>query len=276
MPIGRPVSRSNSRRIAKRARWSSALPWLKLRRNTSTPARNSSRTMCAAELAGPRVATILALRVLRKFMLWGPLDEYRAKIIDVGEGRPGNDRTPQSREQSMRVIVGKNLPGAKTSAKGARQQVWRHVAAGNFLLTVDAVRVARQRMDARMTAERYGERQQIFDIAPASSAAAHGHSRLAPRKQDTRGRYRLVVFGDLHGNRSQDFAHVARLAFDGVAQDICREPRAARDCGSGFQRHLRRRDDAHCRARQPRVTGLDRFTASAFQHLPGGRRQLDT
>jgi hypothetical protein len=65
MPIGRPVSVSSVRMISTRARWSAALPWLKLRRKTSTPARNSRRTASGSELAGPSVATILALRVRR-------------------------------------------------------------------------------------------------------------------------------------------------------------------------------------------------------------------
>mmetsp|Transcript_21396 Transcript_21396/g.82962 ORF Transcript_21396/g.82962 Transcript_21396/m.82962 type:complete len:253 (-) Transcript_21396:321-1079(-) len=62
MPIGRPTSRSSSRRIAKRSRCAAASPWLKFRRKTSTPAANSRWIVSLSELAGPRVATILALR----------------------------------------------------------------------------------------------------------------------------------------------------------------------------------------------------------------------
>ena len=43
-------------------RWSSWVPWLKFSRNTSAPARNSARIRSGDELAGPRVATILAWR----------------------------------------------------------------------------------------------------------------------------------------------------------------------------------------------------------------------
>ena len=58
----RPVSLSTRRIAANRARWSSCVPWLKLRRKTSTPASNRARIRASLELAGPRVATILALR----------------------------------------------------------------------------------------------------------------------------------------------------------------------------------------------------------------------
>jgi len=38
------------------------VPWLKLRRKTSTPLRDSSSTMAGARLAGPRVATMRVRR----------------------------------------------------------------------------------------------------------------------------------------------------------------------------------------------------------------------
>ena len=60
MAIGRPVSRSSARMAAWTRRWSSCVPWLKFSRNTSAPARNSSRSRSGVELAGPMVATILA------------------------------------------------------------------------------------------------------------------------------------------------------------------------------------------------------------------------
>ena len=37
-------------------------PWLKFKRNTSAPTSNRLRTISRLELAGPRVAMILALR----------------------------------------------------------------------------------------------------------------------------------------------------------------------------------------------------------------------
>ena len=60
--MGRPASRSMARIVSWRCLWSSCVPWLKFSRNTSAPASNRLRMISGLELAGPRVATILALR----------------------------------------------------------------------------------------------------------------------------------------------------------------------------------------------------------------------
>ena len=64
-PIGWSSSRSRLRITSRRARWSSCVPWLKFRRNTSAPASTRARMVLASEEEGPRVATILALRIRR-------------------------------------------------------------------------------------------------------------------------------------------------------------------------------------------------------------------
>ena len=61
-PIGRPAFSSTARIACIRLRWSAGVPWLKLRRNTSTPAWKRALIAAGVELAGPSVATILALR----------------------------------------------------------------------------------------------------------------------------------------------------------------------------------------------------------------------
>src|SRR5262245_53369948 len=64
-PIGRPAFASTARIACIRSLWSACVPWLKLRRNTSTPRWNSSRIISGVELAGPSVATIFAFRSRR-------------------------------------------------------------------------------------------------------------------------------------------------------------------------------------------------------------------
>src|ERR1700741_683688 len=51
---------------AARLRWSSALPWEKLRRTTSTPARTMRSSTAGSLDAGPRVATIFVLRNMKE------------------------------------------------------------------------------------------------------------------------------------------------------------------------------------------------------------------
>jgi hypothetical protein len=75
MPIGRPTFSSSARMEAWTLAWSSWVPWLKLSRNVSTPARKSASSISGDPLAGPTVATILARRVRRivQSAAWPPL-----------------------------------------------------------------------------------------------------------------------------------------------------------------------------------------------------------
>src|SRR5258706_1796995 len=66
-PIGRPNSASILRIVCSRCAWSDCVPWLKLRRKTSTPHSNKARIAASSDVAGPRVATMRARRSL--FML---------------------------------------------------------------------------------------------------------------------------------------------------------------------------------------------------------------
>ena len=96
--------------VSRRARCSSCLPWLKLRRKTSTPAWNSASIISGVELAGPRVATILALRWRLMVSFCVGYDEYRAKIVDIGERRAGDHEIAQRVERATGVVVGKHAP----------------------------------------------------------------------------------------------------------------------------------------------------------------------
>src|SRR6516162_1013923 len=109
MPIGRPVAFSTRRIASNRARWSSCVPWLKLSRNTSTPALNSSRILSGAELEGPNVATILALRRRRISMFLPKLilrkNQDSSEVVDVGQGWTSHDQIVESGKKSITVIV---------------------------------------------------------------------------------------------------------------------------------------------------------------------------
>ena len=71
-----------------RSAWSSWVPWLKLRRNTSAPAWKSRASTSGVEVAGPSVATILVRRRRRSLM--------RGAI-----GRSGSDRSVVDARGSM-------------------------------------------------------------------------------------------------------------------------------------------------------------------------------
>ena len=119
MPMGRPVSCSSSRSTAKRARWSSALPWLKFRRNTSTPAMNSPRTMSLSELAGPRVATILAFLVLRmiQFSVVGASIRMARKSFTLVNVGPVITESPNASKKPCPSLLARLSSGRRPSAQ---------------------------------------------------------------------------------------------------------------------------------------------------------------
>lgn len=69
----------------------------------STPVSNSDFSISGAALAGPTVATILALRLrcigISSGLIAVSGDEYGADIIDIGQGRPGFDEIPDRVEE---------------------------------------------------------------------------------------------------------------------------------------------------------------------------------
>ena len=83
IPMGRPVADSIVRIASRHRRWPSWSPWLKLSRNTSTPAANSDRMVSGVDVAGPRVAMIFAKRCRR---IGDP-------VVVAGEGRVFRART---------------------------------------------------------------------------------------------------------------------------------------------------------------------------------------
>src|ERR1044071_2487644 len=181
MPIGRPTSASTARISSNRARCSSGVPWLKFSRNTSTPASNSARSRSPPELAGPIVATILALRIRRSGLLrprprFAALlaveDEDGAEIIDIRQGRAGHDKVAERGKKAVGIIPGKRLFDGDAARGGAVDGVRVNNRARIVLGSVDAVSVAGQRIDAAAApgifGQRGGEGQQEFVVAPAA------------------------------------------------------------------------------------------------------------
>src|ERR1051325_10145908 len=192
MPIGRPTSASTARISSNRARCSSCVPWLKFSRNTSTPASNSARSRSPPELAGPIVATILALRIRRSGLvrarrrsaaLLAVEDEDGAEIIDIRQGRAGHDKVAERGKKAVGIIPGKRLFDGDAARGGAVDGVRVNNRARIVLGSVDAVSVAGQRIDAAAApgifGQRGGEGQQEFAVAPAAPLAMHRDSRLA-------------------------------------------------------------------------------------------------
>src|ERR1700722_512176 len=107
-------------------------------------------------------------------------------------------------------------------------------------------------MYASMSLERDGKGKQIFHIAPAASAAAHGHRGFAARQQDAwRGEW-LIALRHLVCDACKYLAPVLGFTLHGIAQymrfDSCI---ASHGCGS-LQGHLRRGYVSGAGMRKPR------------------------
>src|SRR4029079_7210621 len=108
------------------------VPWLKLSRNTSTPASNSARSRSGLLLAGPRVATILALRVRRitrfcpraRSLKSGALvNEDGSEIIDIGQRRTSHDEIPGCSKKPVPVVFRQRVPDCDPAGGGARDRI---------------------------------------------------------------------------------------------------------------------------------------------------------
>ena len=175
----------------------------------------------------------------------------------------------------MSVIVGEALARTYILRPRALERVRRDNRAGDLFLSVDAVGVAGNRINAFAPFERNRQRQQKFDVASPATVTANGHSGFAARQQHARRRNRLSMRYDMLGDPRHHLADVARFAFDAVAQNQRCDARRARDRRRGFERHLRCRNDRKLRARETRVAGFDRFARTGFEHAHRGGRRVD-
>ena len=67
-----------------------------------------------------------------------------------------------------------------------------------------------------------GEGEEELGIAAAPAIAAQGHGGLAAREQERRAGEGPVAGADFAGERGVDLGHVARLALDGIGEDVRR------------------------------------------------------
>ena len=115
--------------VVESCRCSSWLPWLKLSRKTSTPASNSARIRSGLALAGPSVATILALRRRRRRRVAAapPLVSIRRsrtrmarKSLTLVRVGPVTTRSPSGSEKSVAVILRSASRDRDPAGRGAR------------------------------------------------------------------------------------------------------------------------------------------------------------
>ena len=84
-------------------------------------------------------------------------------------------------------------------------------------------------LDALLTPAPKKSRQE-FDVATPSPGAAHGHRGFSARQQYTGRSDGLTPFGNLQRNAGKHLPHVARLALEGIAENVGIDARGCRRC----------------------------------------------
>ncbi len=100
------------------------------------------------------------------------LDQYRAEVVDVGQGGSGDHEIAEPLEKSVGVIVAKTSLRVDAERAGAMQRVGRDERSGIIFRAVDAVGIGGDGIAAGTGPERDGEAQKIFGIAAAAAFAA--------------------------------------------------------------------------------------------------------
>src|SRR5271166_2838994 len=95
-------------------------------------------------LAGPSVATILALRwrfiafaAFAAALRSGRIDQDSAEIVDIRQGRAGDHLIVQRGEEAMSVVVAEPRLRTHPDRRGAGERVWCDDGAGDLLRAVD-------------------------------------------------------------------------------------------------------------------------------------------
>src|SRR5918995_5037330 len=97
------------------------------------------------------------------------LNQYRAEVVDVGQGGSGDHEIAEPLEKSVGVIVAKTSLRVDAERAGAMQRVWRDERSGIVFRAVDAVGIGSDGVKADARPERDGETQKIFGVAAAAA-----------------------------------------------------------------------------------------------------------
>ncbi len=190
-------------------------------------------------------------------------DGYRAEVIDVGEGRPGQDAVAKCFEEAVPVILGKAPLDADALRPGTCDAVRREVGSGDLLKSINAVGIPREGMDPGIAVECRGQRQQELDVAPAAPWSPDRDRRLAAGQENARWGERLAPPCRLQRNAGQDLSDVPGLTLDGIAEDMRGKAALGRHLGHSLESNLGLSNHPNIGLREALVPGLDRLATAA-------------
>src|SRR5262245_32345651 len=108
------------------------------------------------------------------FLLSIYVNDDGAKVVDVGERRPGDDEIIDRREKTIAVVVGEPSLGGNLALGGAPQGVGPENRAGVVFRAVNPIGIACDGANGGMSVQRHDQRQQKLGVATTAAFAAHG------------------------------------------------------------------------------------------------------
>jgi hypothetical protein len=106
------------------------------------------------------------------------LDQDRPKSFTFVSIGPVTTESPSASKKLYPSLLARLSFGRMPFAH-ARERVGSEIGTSDFLLALDTVGIACERVNARLTVERDAEREQELDAPSTTAVAAHGHRRLA-------------------------------------------------------------------------------------------------
>ena len=227
---GRPMSLSIARIRSSRCLWSACVPWLKFSRNTSAPASNQrldGGAVGAGRARAWRRSWRCRVRCMSVVSSWigGRRCTMARKSFTLVSVGPVTTESPSASKKPWPSLSSRRSRGLHALRPGARQRVGRQQRAGDLFLAVDAVGVAGQRMDAGLAVSATPSDSRNSTLRPPRPVPRRV-TVVSPPDSSTHGaRERLAAARHLQRDAGQRLGDVARLALDGVAEDVRRAAR---------------------------------------------------
>ena len=97
------------------------------------------------------------------------VDEYHAKIVDVGKCWTGYDKVTEALEKKIGIILYEMDSRIEANRRGACQGMRIDDSARGVLGAVDPVRIASQRMNARLASKCDRKTKKVFKVSSAAT-----------------------------------------------------------------------------------------------------------
>ena len=205
----------------------------------------------------------------------GSTNQECPEVVDVGEGRPGNDEVAERREEAVGVVAVEHRPRRQAQRRGARAGCSGETKAPAFssLPSMPSVSAASTRTFGSPCKAMAQPSRNSVPRPPRPDAPGRTVTVVSPPDEHHAGPgERLAAPGDLPASAAWTLP-TSRDSPSISSPRMCASMPAARAAAAAaLERSLRRGDDVHRVAGEGRVAGLGRLQLAALEPAPGSRR----